>query len=748
MGCLVAFGSVLVAGFDRRRRMKALGEPCRRLIFIQSPALVWRALVRVGSGCDKGVREGPYDAQTIYWKKIIQFICILTCLPHGRKFHVWYAYAGSPSMPSSSTANIRSAPERHYGQPDRLANPPPPGQHPYFDSKVAAEFLRLRDAKGEGGRGTGGPGQQNLQQLLGAGPTARATGLGPPPAFESDVEQAMRDMEHELAGTAGGGTKSVDPALLDGPSPGRGWGRDSNGGRKDAAPATIGSFSIPAGRRSNLPAPPPPPVIRPGAELNDGILSQMEMHRAPPGGGKGKSGGLKDLWGGSEGYASKEQQVQRGGSLASMCPDQRDGRDGGMPVGQGYSHAPRRGPGLKAMWGGDDPASSGATLRPQRQGPGLRGLWSGPDMAAADAARTEAQAAYLSALDRDVQERRAFSDEPLKMHQFRDRHAEREPPYGGEQGGGGGGGGGGRSSEYGTSLAGIGADSGAAVPTPRRSSHQRRESEGSGGYQDRAAEKATKAAYAEELRKQIAEKEGRTAAAESASKGNRRRASTGGWGGRDRDESAAPPQPFGGEGGPYQRGAEADAGQFSSDGYPTRYRDGSHDSPTASTATSRDGFPSKWLARPSGSSAQQLSALVGPGNGETHVTTARRRLVEDVYGGSGMGAALSGSGYRRSSTGSYGSVGGGPSADVAGVGPIGGGDPATTLAANGTSHLRTGAGVQSLNESEHDGKWQKRAAALEQQRALQEQISAKTRAKKEEEDKRKQEEEEEARYVL
>lgn len=578
----------------------------------------------------------------------------------------------------------------------------------------------------------------------------------------------MRDMEQELTGAVGG-AKPVDPAsraalpLRDGPSPGRGWGQGANGDRKDAAaPASMGSFSIPEGRRSLLPAPPPPPVVRPGAEdHHDGILSQMEMHRAPPGGGKGKSGGLKDLWGGgSDGYAPKQQQqqLQRGGSLGSMWSDQGGGgRDGGVPVGQGYSPAPRRGPGLKAMWGGDEPAS-GATLRPQRQGPGLRGLWSGPDMAAADAARTEAQAAYLSALDRDVQERRAFSDEPLKMHQIRDRHTERESPYGGEQGGvGGGGGGGGRIlSEYGTSLAGIGADSGAATLTPRRMSHQHRESEGGGGYQERSAEKARKAAYAEELRKQIAEKERRAAEAESASKGSRRRASTGGWGGRDHGETAAPQPPFGGEGDPYRRGAEADAGQqqLSSNGFPTRYRDGSHDSPTGSPATSRDGFPANWLNRPTGSSAQQVSAPGGPGNGEAHVTTARRRLVEDVYGGSGMGAALSGSGYRRSSTGSCGNVGGGggggPSADVRGIGTVGegGGDAAATLTANGTSHLRTGAGVQSLNESEHDGKWQRRAAALEQQRALQEQISAKMRAKKEEEDKRKREEEEEARCVL
>ena len=663
-------------------------------------------------------------------------------------------------MPSSY---IGPAPGRQYGQPDHLVNPPPPGQHPSFDPKVAAEFLRLREAKGEGtARGMGGIGERNPQQHLLSAPPARATGLGPPPAFESDVEQVMRDMEQELAGAVGG-AKSADPALRaalptrNDPSPGRGWGEGTNGGRKDAAaPVTVGSFSIPEGKRSHLPAPPPPPVKRTGAEYHDGILSQMEMHRAPPGGGKGKSGGLKDLWGGgSEGYAPKQQQQQqpllRGGSLGSMWSDQRDGRrEGGAPVGQGYSPAPRRGPGLKAMWGGDDPAC-GTTLRPQRQGPGLRGLWSGPDMAAADAARTEAQAAYLSALDRDVQERRAFSDEPIKTNQFRDRHAERELPYVGEQGGVGGGGGGGGArplSEYGTSLSGIGADPGAATPTPRRASHLLRESDGGGGYQDRTAEKARKAAYAEELRKQIAEKEGRTAATESASKGSRRRASTGGWGGRDHNETAAP-QPFGREGDPYRRRAEADVGQkLASNGFPTRHGDVSHDSPTASTATSRDGFPSNWLARPTGSSAQQSSAPGGSAIGEAHVTTARRRLVEDVYGGSGMGAALSGSGYRRSSAGSCGTVGGGPSADVGGLAAVGGGDSSSTLAASVTSHLRTGAGVQSLNESQHDGKWQRRAAALEQQRALQEQISAKMRAKKEEEDKRKREEEEEARCVL
>ena len=115
-------------------------------------------------------------------------------------------------MPSSSTANMGPAPGRHYDQPDHLVTPPPPGQHPSFDSKVAAEFLRLRDAKDEGtGQGTGGTGGRNPQQDLLSGPAARATGIGSQPAFESDVEQAMRDMEHELTGAAGG-AKSVDPA--------------------------------------------------------------------------------------------------------------------------------------------------------------------------------------------------------------------------------------------------------------------------------------------------------------------------------------------------------------------------------------------------------------------------------------------------------------------------------------------------------------------------------------------------------
>lgn len=460
------------------------------------------------------------------------------------------------------------------------------------------------------------------------------------------------------------------------------------------------------------------------------MLSQMDMRRVVTGGGKGKPGGLRDMWDAGTGGG--------GGGTSD-----RDGTGRHSSAQQ----AQRHGPGLKGMWGGDDPAavSGASSLRPQRQGPGLRGLWSGPDMAADDAARTEAQAAYFSALNRDNRERRTLSGGKSQRQEPRGRRNGGDSPYGG------GGVKDGDPSEHGTSLVGIGTPRGEATPRARRSA-----SFGGvdgGNSSERAADRARKAAYAEELRKQMAEKEARAAAMDGngLAGGRRRRASTG----AGRESS--------GGGGGYSRApvTPRSHGRESYSG-----RDGT-ETFTESPFESRDRWaPSAaWSTPPNGSSSGGGGGdhIRGPANGgsEGRVTAARRRLVEDVYGGGGMGAALGGAGYRRASTGSYGVGGAGTGTGPPRVtsvdqirGGVGGDEPTAAVGgaeigtSSQSSYLRTGAGVQSLRESEHgDSKWQKRAAALEQQRALEEQIASKARAKREEEERRKREEEEEARCV-
>ncbi len=537
---------------------------------------------------------------------------------------------------------------------------------------------------------------------------------------------------------------------------------------------------------SQAPPLPPPPAVptrsevvsdrRPSADEGS-MLSQMDMRRASQGGGKGKPGGLKDMWdsgGGGDGGGdnpilpggARWQQQQLGGGLTDAWQQDGKGETAGAPgasfaaAGRGRRHSSaqqtrRQGPGLKDMWGGEKHEEA---PRPQREGPGLRGLWSGPDLAAADAARSEAQAAYFSALNRDLQERRTFSNDPQEEQGQRQRqrqqqvHGGREqsqgvPPYGVTVGG---------VSEYGTSLAGIGTPRGGT--TPRQ---QRREfSEGSGGGRgggnlDRAADRAKKAAYADELRKQMAEREARMAMDETSSGGRRsagrRRASTGR---RDGGGHGAPatPRSYG-----CNRESFSLPGQSVPDGIAGTAGGGA---PLTGADPIQDRWPSAaWSTPPTsgggGGGGGGGSVSGGVCASEGRVTAARRRLVEDVYGGGGMEAALGGAGYRRASTGSHDARGrdaAGPGASrLDHVGERGGGESraSTGLAGGAPSYLRTGAGVQSLHASEQgDGdKLLKRAAALEQQRALEEQIAAKARAKKEEEDKRKREEEEDARCV-
>ena len=491
---------------------------------------------------------------------------------------------------------------------------------------------------------------------------------------------------------------------------------------------------------SQPPPPPHPPAVSTRPELSDSrtagdegstLLSQMDMRRVSPGGGKGRPGGLRDMWdngGGSEGHSTFYGAGQQ---------QQRQGGGGG---GSSTQQTQRHGPGLKGMWGGEQPEES---VRPKRQGPGLRGLWSGPDMAAADAARSESQAAYMSALNRDAQEKRAFSDEPQGQQQQRRQNQQRQQAHARQDG---------QYSPYstsgmadgvsepGTSLAGIGTPRGGI--TPRQQRRDLSEGVDGGDSLDRAVDRAKKVAYADELRKQMAEKEARMAMDEDASTSGRRRASTGGrrvGGGGGDSYNRAPLTPA-------SRGRESYPGHS--------VPDSNGESPFTEADRAHDRWPSSaWSTPPPGSSSSTNA-------GEGHVTAARRRLVEDVYGGGGMGAALGGAGYRRASTGSHGarSVGAGSHSASRPPEQERGGDRGESTAAfegadggasqGGSSYLRTGAGVQNLRESEHcENKLQKRAAALEQQRALEAQIAEKARAKRDEEEKRKREEEEESRCV-
>ncbi|CAN0539930.1 unnamed protein product [Ectocarpus sp. 12 AP-2014] len=367
-------------------------------------------------------------------------------------------------------------------------------------------------------------------------------------------------------------------------------------------------------------------------------------------------------------------------------------------------------------------------------------------------ARSEAQAAYFDALTRDVQEKRAFSNNPeeQQQQQVRESFVGRRSTYGVS---------GNSAIEHGTSLAGIGTPRGGENASLQQQLLLRGGSNGRGAggggddSTDRAIDRAKKAAYAEELRKQMAEKEARRAAMDDdgGAGGRCRRASTGGRvsGGGGDNCALFTPRSDGGE----NRSGHSVGGPSA----------GSH---------LRDGWPSDaWSTPPpSGSGGGAVDSggggggggggtRGGPGSGsDGQLSAARRRLVEDVYGGGGMGAALGGTGYRRAPTGNYGGGSSGARPQSAtGPGVVGGellGDAraaggvegAGVTAGGGPSYLRTGAGVQSLRESEHgDSKWQRRAAALEQQRALEAQIAAKARARKQEEEERKREEEEEAR---
>lgn len=611
-----------------------------------------------------------------------------------------------------------------------LVRPPNPGEHPSFDAKVAAEFFRLRDAR-EGGAKTkadrGGSGREPAADLtFGGGPS-------PPRVFEADVERTMRELEQQMAkgGSLNNNTSTTVVST-------RQRLPLESGERDEQMTGIVGPMSSPSSRYA-----PPLPAPRQEQELQTGILSQMDMHRAAPARGTSRSGGLRDMWGGGASYVQDEPQHRRhGGGLADMWQVEGEVRHGLPSSGVGrseaglpYSH--RQGPGLKGMWNGGD--SMATPPQPQRQGPGLRGLWSEPaDMATADAARNDAKAAYHRALDRDAQQRRAMSGD-AEPTQLLNRDRRGSIPYAGSSGLGN------ARDNNGTSLLGIGAAPGVGLPSARGTTPRQGMQSDFEEQQERLKDKAKKAAYADELRRQIAEKTARKVEETNAlGGGNGRRASRGMGFHTSKDGGDVAP-PF--EGGNHRDDREGPGASWDVPSNDLPFVHGVVDREPVSPIVGQEQVsPARHVQVMGYAASEAISPGVGEGppvNDEASATAARRRLVEDVYGGGRMGATLGGSGYRRALPGSSGILDGKDGSAVPGVNQIGGGD--STASSRG--HLGMRVCVKSPNESEPEERWQKRAAALEQQRALQEQIAAKARVKKEEEDRRKREEEEEAGYV-
>ncbi|CAN0014815.1 unnamed protein product, partial [Discosporangium mesarthrocarpum] len=284
-------------------------------------------------------------------------------------------------------------------------HPPEPGQDAAFDAKVAAELRRMRELRG----GEDVPGDGLNSPVVGGGCEVRGgeypksrdlvskpeTGVADP-NFEDDVQKTMASMKKKLG-------IGDSPAVS---SSGLGISKESrseapfHGGGSTRVPVSGAGNRVDdlgAGARGST-------LLHAETDSDGGIVSQMDMRRAIPSpAGKGKSTGLRGMWGGdaSDGLSGGTlQPAQHGRSPMGT----REGDEVG-PGHAGSVRPMRQGSGLKGMWDGDGPVPK--PNLPHRLGPGLRSLWSGPDIAQEDAARTDSQAAYHRALDRDVQERQA-----------------------------------------------------------------------------------------------------------------------------------------------------------------------------------------------------------------------------------------------------------------------------------------------------------------------------------------------------
>ncbi|CAM9650641.1 unnamed protein product, partial [Choristocarpus tenellus] len=567
---------------------------------------------------------------------------------------------------------------------DLFESAPKPGQDPVFDAKVTAELQRIKANTGEklSEKGRDVPLNTKCNQPDGDSKHL-ASGNRSDEFFAKPLDRTFEeDVQHAMV------------KLIDAPFHGGGSLRDLSAGE-------------------------------------GGILSQMDMHRASHGlAGKGRATGLKGMWDGdtTETFPSSSRPRRTGTGLKGMW-------EGGTNDPSSPQHSNRQGSGLKGMWNGEVPPA--APARPQRQGPGLRGLWSGADTALADAARSDSQAAYHRALDSDLQERQiSASKAEGEDREYRRRDLEQAT--------------GGIKYSSNTQVDQVlGTVRGGQWTSPRQPL-------GLGEREDRLAMKAKQEAYAEELRKQMAENQARKA--------------------REMAEAAAYDQQFlAGHGNGRSDGSRLTcpgtdgALQLTNPAYPSSRSPVTTGSDSvmrgrpqelyskSDKSTIHEGRSKQYLPLPD---AQQQPPVQPPEQESSwenredvrrgtkdlvmaNVSVARRRLVEDVYGGGGMGAALGFNSGRRE-RGTYES-GRSDSRD-------GYRGSAITLQGQGFAdpelhqgHLRTGLVLRGRDPVEMAGQERRRSAALEQQRALQEQIMMKQRAKEEEEARRKQEDMEDLR---
>lgn len=692
----------------------------------------------------------------------------------------------SPPPPSYPPAPGNVA---HTGERGFNLSPPEPGQHPPFDAKVAAEYFRLKAAKARSHEdGYEGEGRERTKESATAKraqihlPAKSVHNTSPTPeAFESDVEHAMRELEQDLS-EGKGAPQAFDAATTFNPDEAATTRVLPPEPRRAGRAESVGSLLGGPGPLSSYP--PPPDLVKQQQEAT-GILSQMDMHRAMPRAGKGKPGGLKDMWGGGGGMSDKRhfaagseaapQRRRKGGGLAGMWQGDEPpeifqnavGTDNSSGTRDGVaSYSQGQGSGLRGMWDGEGGVASSPAQPPQRKGPGLRGLWSGAhEMATADAEKSESKAAYLRALDHDVQQRRiavmSSGDGEQQNQRIRQESWEPGVTYRTRPG----------NSFYNdatvenavTSSTGIGGvpgllgsrPSSAGAGTPR----QRRETSEEERW--RIEDKAKKAAYAEELRQQIAEKEARKNAEKHGQRGGRHRSTGGGIYSGTMDDSGGFGALHEGERrGPAQDPMFAESLHAGSNGVVPfeRRREGlCRESPPSSMGRAEKVSPTQRSSFAPNDTTGGNAALIfpysstsgsSPANDEPRrVTAARRRLVADVYGGDGMGAALGGSRYRRSSTGSMSANG--FTVVTNGSALVQGGKESEIGACHAEIGAATSRHLQNLHgDCDWEDRWQRRAAALEQQSALQEQIASKAKAKKEEEKRRQRENEEEFRYVV
>lgn len=600
----------------------------------------------------------------------------------------------NPSGAPHSSYPMASSPQRYGASPTeqskialtRQNGPPSPGADPDFDRRVQEQLARMR--------------------LKGAAPR-----------FEDDVDWEMRKLEQQLrtGGPAPGphdahrGEMMIDPSRREGPN-------QTYQGEQETR-SLNGSGRGPNDEREMV-------------ANHGGFTAQLDAHRNGQRGNFGKGQGLRYMYGQPD-EPPPPQGQRTGRGLKYMFDDQYGGQQLNEPPPSYFQQ----------------PASVQNT---QRRREGLKGMWDGApggDTTAA-AARQREIAAYRGALDEQVagraqlqEQQRRQEDEQWRQdqqwqrqhhqpnhrqqqqHQPLDRaplsppkYQQAHPARGRSSGGGMSSGGGG---EVGSSSLPNSGDTSAVS----------------------AAARAKKAEYAAVLRQQMESDRLRRAAAKAKENEYDKRSAPpassshldsqrrgpvpaqayapqydGGGGGRNH----ASPPPQSAYGGGRDHNEYLAEGNGAEAGYdyrpPPSHYNGNHTAQDYSNLSDSRTYRNDGGAAQSPAPREQQfqypdpSPMTVPGAGR--VTAARQRLVEDIYGGGGMGAALGGRvGVREEA---------------------------------GEPHLgRQGVNTGSKPEAS-PAEARRKQAALEQQRFLQNQIDEKRRLKEEEEAQRRKDDEAEA----